>query len=64
MIGIADGIIAAMCEDVAAKRCGGDINRNCKLLEKQKADKRKIRSFGKVEIPQSAFVAALKMGDD
>ena len=47
MIGIADGIIAAMCEDVAAKRCSGDINRNCKLLEKQKADKRKIRSFGK-----------------
>jgi translation elongation factor EF-4 len=50
-------------EDVLAKRYGGDVTRKRKLLDKQKEGKKRMRQFGKVETPQSAFIAALKMGD-
>ena len=61
---VARETISAMRKDVTAKCYGGDVTRKRKLLDKQKKGKKRMRQFGKVEVPQSAFIEAVRIGDN
>ncbi len=61
---VARETISAMRKDVTTKCYGGDVTRKRKLLDKQKKGKKRMRQFGKVEVPQSAFIEALRIGDN
>ena len=56
--------ITGVRKDVSARRHGGDISRKNKLLDKQKKGKARMREYGNVSIPQEAFIAALRMGEE
>jgi len=61
---IARETVASFRKDVTQKLYGGDVTRKNKLLDKQKKGKKRMRQFGKVDIPQNAFLNALKMSDN